>query len=96
MIMGIRITTRMTYPSPLLQFKTCNLSRGLKTNTYYTFILLARTHHMYCMYLGQSRVRVDRDIPKCAHGRERHLLKMPLIWRVDCTPKSADLSRACS
>jgi hypothetical protein len=36
------------------------------------------------MYLGQSRVRVDRDIPKCAHGRERHLLKMPLIWRVDC------------
>jgi hypothetical protein len=37
------------------------------------------------MYLGQSRVRVDRDIPKCAHGRERDLLKMPLIWRVDCT-----------
>jgi hypothetical protein len=36
------------------------------------------------LYLGQSRVRVDRDIPKCAHGRERHLLKMPLIWRVDC------------
>ena len=34
MIMGIRITTRMTYPSPLLQFKTCNLSRGLETNTY--------------------------------------------------------------
>jgi hypothetical protein len=44
------------------------------------------------MYLGQSRVRVDRDIPKCAHGRERHLLKMPLIWRVDCTwnPKIND------
>jgi hypothetical protein len=33
------------------------------------------------MYLGQSRVRVDRDIPKCAHGRERDLLKMPVLPR---------------